>query len=100
MTAIQIKDCYSTKTVPVLSINQETYLQSSDRLNRRTKRDLWRFSNGQTAYVRKWPQGSTVIVINRVPGMGWPHYTVKDLYGNSWVICQLYLSSKTIEARN
>lgn len=100
MTAIQIKNCYSTKTVPVLSIKQETYLQSPDRLGKRNKRDLWRFSNGQTAHVRKWPQGATVIVINRVPGMGWPHYTVKDLYGNSWVICQLYLSSKTIEIRS
>jgi hypothetical protein len=100
MTTIKIKDCYSTNSVPALSIHQETYLQSPDRLGKRNKRNLWRFSNGQTAYVRKWSQGATVIVINRVPGMGWPHYTVKDLYGNSWVICQLHLSSKTIEAKN
>ena len=99
MTAIQIKDCYSTKTMPVLSIKQETYLQSPDRLGRRNKRDLWRFSNGQTAYVRKWPQASTVIVINRVPDLAWPHYNVKDVYGNAWVIAQVDLSSTTIEIR-
>ena len=99
MTAIKIKDCYSTNSVPALSIHQETYLQSPDRLGKRKERKVWRFHDGQTAYVRKWLPGATVIVISRVSGLAWPHYNVKDLYGNSWVIAQVNMSSTTIEVR-
>ena len=53
MTAIPIKNCYNIKTVPVLSIKQETYLQSPDRQGKRKERKVWRFHDGQTAYVRK-----------------------------------------------
>ena len=99
MTAIPIKNCYNIKTVPVLSIKQETYLQSPDRQGKRKERKVWRFHDGQTAYVRKWLLGATVIVISRVPGLAWPHYNVKDVYGNAWVIAQVDLSSTTIEIR-
>ena len=100
MTFIPIKDCYSIKSVPAVSIRQETYLMTSDRLGKRKERKLWRFYNGQTAYVRKWPQGATVIVVNRIPDLGWPHYTVMDMYGKSWMISQTDLSSTTIETKN
>jgi hypothetical protein len=100
MTAIKIRDCYTTKSVPALSIHQETYLQSPDRQGKRKERKLWRFYNGQTAYVRKWLPGATVIVIDRVPNLAWPHYNVMDRYGKSWIISQLDLSSTTIETKN
>jgi hypothetical protein len=99
MTTIKIRDCYSTNSVPALSIHQETYLQSPDRLGKRKERKVWRFHEGQTAYVRKWLPSATVIVTSRVPGLAWPHYNVKDLYGNSWVIAQVNMSSTTIEVR-
>jgi len=100
MTAIQIKDCYTIKSVPALSIHQETYLQSPDRLGNRKERKLWRFYDGQTAYVRKWLPGATVIVTSRVPNLAWPHYNVIDRYGKSWIISQLDLSSTNIETKH
>jgi hypothetical protein len=100
MTSIPIKDCYSTKSMPTISIKQETYAMSLDRQGKRKQRELWRFYNGQTAYVRKWPLGATVIIISRVPDLAWPHYNVKDIYGTSWIISQLDLSSRTIETKN
>jgi len=73
---------------------------SLDRQGKRRERELWRFYNGQTVYVRKWQFGTTVMIISRVPDLAWPHYTVMDIYGTYWVISQLELSSKTIESKN
>jgi hypothetical protein len=99
MKTFPIKNCYFTNAVPILSIKKETYLMTPDRNGNRKERPVWRFYNGQTVYARGWPFGTGLIVVERMENMAWPHYLLKDIYGNSWIMSQLNLSSKTIETK-
>ncbi len=50
---------------------------------------------GDTAYVRNWPDGHSVLILNQC-NTRWPHYIVVDATGNEWRISQLELSRKPI----
>ena len=54
----------------------------------------WRFTPGDVAHVRGWPEGSTVEILEQLPKQRWtfPHYLAVDLHGNTWRVPQIHLS--------
>lgn len=58
----------------------------------------WRFTPGDVAHVRGWPEGSTVEILEQLPGR-WPHYLAVDLHGNTWRLPQIHLSRSPITDR-
>jgi len=55
----------------------------------------WRFSPGDTAYVRGWPELHSVLIVDQC-ATAWPHYLVCDATGAQWRISQLELARKPI----
>jgi hypothetical protein len=59
----------------------------------------WRFAPGDVAYVRGWPEASTVEIIAQLLNPTWPHYLAVDLHGNTWRLPQIHLSRSPITDR-
>ena len=59
----------------------------------------WRFTPGDTAYVRGWPEASTVEIVAQLVSPAWPHYLAVDLHGNTWRLPQLHLSHSPLTDR-
>lgn len=59
---------------------------------------MWKYQPGDSVYVRDWI-GSGLIV-DRVPGLAWPHYTVMNSEGHLYRVSQILLSARPIWERN
>jgi len=89
----------SNHVVPIISTSWSTYnLTPSNRGTQRTA-PLWKFNLGQKVYVRHWPSRDVLYIKNRAEGQTWPHYICQNAVGDCFMLSQLYLSSKVIEAR-
>lgn len=60
------------------------------------KSQPWRFSVGDTAYVRGWSATATVKIVSQLQSLRWPHYLAEDYDGNLWQLPQIHLSYSPI----
>lgn len=65
---------------------------------RGVRTQVWKYQPGDSVYVRDWI-GSGLIV-DRVAGLAWPHYTVMNGEGHLYRISQILLSSRPLWERN
>lgn len=52
----------------------------------------WQFSQGDRVRIRHTPDWATAVVLDRVPGLSFPHYEVLDDEGYVVRVAQLELS--------
>ena len=89
----------SNYVVPIVSTSWSTYNLTPNNRGMQRTAALWKFNLGQKVYVRNWPLKDVLYIKNRVEGQTWPRYICQNPAGDCFMLSQLYLSSKPIEAR-